>query len=317
MPLLRASRDDFFALLGKTSEERGISQEFVEKDYWVTELLRAVALEEEGITTIFKGGTSLLKAFHVINRFSEDVDVLAQVRQPMGKGRVDKGLKAICERAREQLGVQTELVTSSTGLHRSVRYLYPQLSAGDAVRPGVLLELGIRGGADPHERRSVRSFISEYATSSGLAKESDFGELSAVELECLAPERTLVEKLALLHHFSSIFPKDEDHLLRLAGRNLYDVFHLLNNDRVVGVLHKESKFVATIAADVDAHSTRGGFDHTPRPSNGYGASPAFDEAGSPQQVMKRSYDNIRSLVVGPLPPYEDVLKVVRSRREQL
>jgi predicted nucleotidyltransferase component of viral defense system len=55
-----------------------IPVEFVEKDFWVTELLRAVVSEAavSCAVAIFKGGTSLSKAYRIIERFSEDVDIL-------------------------------------------------------------------------------------------------------------------------------------------------------------------------------------------------------------------------------------------------
>lgn len=50
----------------------------VEKDFWVTEVLRGIARcsADTGVSAVFKGGTSLSKAFGLIRRFSEDVDVI-------------------------------------------------------------------------------------------------------------------------------------------------------------------------------------------------------------------------------------------------
>ncbi len=77
---------------------------------------------------VFKGGTSLSKAFHLIERFSEDVDVLLVVTRAFtkdfGKGSVDKILKHVCSRVGADLGIgeigQT-LEGSGKGVHRNVR----------------------------------------------------------------------------------------------------------------------------------------------------------------------------------------------------
>ena len=53
----------------------GLHSQFVEKDYWVTQTLRILYEDYPG-HFIFKGGTSLSKGFGLIERFSEDVDVL-------------------------------------------------------------------------------------------------------------------------------------------------------------------------------------------------------------------------------------------------
>lgn len=65
---------DFAALLVATAQATGLNEQFVEKDYYVTEVLRIVA-GAYGEKVIFKGGTSLSKGWALIDRFSEDVDL--------------------------------------------------------------------------------------------------------------------------------------------------------------------------------------------------------------------------------------------------
>ena len=59
MAKLRDRPDNLFALVGATAAARGLPAEFVEKDYWVTELLRSVAAPIDDAFVVFKGGTSL------------------------------------------------------------------------------------------------------------------------------------------------------------------------------------------------------------------------------------------------------------------
>ena len=60
------------------AEATGVPIAHVEKDFWVTEVLRGIARcsAVTGVSAVFKGGTSLSKAFGLIRRFSEDVDVI-------------------------------------------------------------------------------------------------------------------------------------------------------------------------------------------------------------------------------------------------
>jgi hypothetical protein len=67
---------DFVALLTQVSAETGIAAALVEKDYWITHSLWA--LHETGLATWFKGGTSLSKGFGIIERFSEDLDLMIE-----------------------------------------------------------------------------------------------------------------------------------------------------------------------------------------------------------------------------------------------
>lgn len=59
-----------------TSQQLGINEIYVEKDYWVTFALFNIFKNDIGKETVFKGGTALLKCFGMIQRFSEDIDLV-------------------------------------------------------------------------------------------------------------------------------------------------------------------------------------------------------------------------------------------------
>src|SRR5438309_2016925 len=75
--------DEFGPTLDAAAERLSISATAIEKDYWVSEVLRTLA-HDHGQDFLFKGGTSLSKGFHIVERFSEDVDILVL---PGGRGR--------------------------------------------------------------------------------------------------------------------------------------------------------------------------------------------------------------------------------------
>ncbi|MCH5268660.1 MAG: nucleotidyl transferase AbiEii/AbiGii toxin family protein [Lachnospiraceae bacterium] len=70
---LHSDKELFREVVISTSEELGIAVPIVEKDYYVTVILKC--LSEERPECVFKGGTSLSKCHHVIERFSEDIDI--------------------------------------------------------------------------------------------------------------------------------------------------------------------------------------------------------------------------------------------------
>jgi predicted nucleotidyltransferase component of viral defense system len=84
--------DEVQALAQRLEDETGIPASHVEKDFWVTEVLRGVVVEAttQGVEVVFKGGTSLSKAFRIIERFSEDVDVLVRFHSDAGQGERDR-----------------------------------------------------------------------------------------------------------------------------------------------------------------------------------------------------------------------------------
>lgn len=69
--------DDRAALFGETGARRGVADTIIEKDFWVCWSLRRLFGLAKGTTAslVFKGGTSLSKAFGAIRRFSEDIDL--------------------------------------------------------------------------------------------------------------------------------------------------------------------------------------------------------------------------------------------------
>lgn len=73
----------------------GLTEQLIEKDYFVTEALRIIATQWPN-QVVFKGGTSLSKGWKLINRFSEDLDLFLNqnaFEPPLGAFRTDKTLK--------------------------------------------------------------------------------------------------------------------------------------------------------------------------------------------------------------------------------
>ena len=80
--------------IGEVAQNAGIPRDHVEKDFWLTECLRGLATygTTQGVTIMFKGGTSLSKAFKLIQRFSEDADMVV-VFPELSTGNRDRHLK--------------------------------------------------------------------------------------------------------------------------------------------------------------------------------------------------------------------------------
>jgi len=326
--LLRQSLDDLAALSGAAAGLLGIPDPaFVEKDYWVVELLRSLVapLPVEPVDgnpasaeVLFKGGTSLSKAYGLIDRFSEDVDILV-VCQGLGRGATEKRvLRPLCVRVLANLGLredQAEWLTYDEGRTRNVQYRYPRWLEPVLARPEVKLEMGVRGGILPGTvRRTVRSYIADYVERAGV--DAEFDDLTPVDVEVIAPVRTLAEKLALLHHAGTSAAAGAERALGGAGRHFYDVYRLLSDAGVVAELETETS-IREIAADVDANSARNGWAVTPRPAEGYASSVAFDPDGPVRRIAESAYNSALGLIWGPRPTFENGLAMVRERAELL
>jgi Nucleotidyl transferase AbiEii toxin, Type IV TA system len=87
--------EDFEQAMLRAAAQFEVSEQFVEKDYYVTEILRIVA-QQLGDKAVFKGGTSLSKGWGLITRFSEDIDLFVnpdRFEPRPGKNKLDRILK--------------------------------------------------------------------------------------------------------------------------------------------------------------------------------------------------------------------------------
>lgn len=321
---LRDHPDDLTALIQQTADTRRIPASHVEKDFWVTEVLRVASAPREvrltdgsraAVTFTFKGGTSLSRVFGLIDRFSEDVDLIAHFPDGASPQARHAVIKAVDRAVQEHLGVATEHVevqSSTVGVKRYTAYPYRMQESDRNLKDRVVLELGSRGGAAPSGLHPYCSLVADFALTVLGGTTSDWEEFAAFDIVSLAPERTLLEKLAAVHDAASRL--DTERLWR-SGRHFYDIYRLLRDSRVaeaLGVLGEEG--IAALAEDIDNHSLAGEFSVTPRPPGGYADSPAFDEGHECFPSITAGVEASRALVYGEAVSMKEVIETVRLNR---
>ena len=259
---LREHIDEIEVYVTRIADATGIPAAHIEKDFWVTEVLRraAAASTSTRCSVIFKGGTSLSKAHRLIQRFSEDVDLIVVLPQG-GKGAADRTLKAFEAAAEASTGIgsTTDPSTVTKGVKRSATFNYPTSRPTGLLKPGVLMELGTRGGALPYRRLPIQSLIAEHAEIVGLP--IDFDEAAPIGLLVLDPVRTLVEKLVLLHHAAS---QGDQRRQTLTARHYYDIDRLLRDETILNEL--QSSEIDVLAREVTQHSKAAGLPTAERPA---------------------------------------------------
>jgi len=72
---LHTNKEDFYNDILVTSDNTNIAPGFIEKDYWISLVLKRLSESKYVDSVVFKGGTSLSKGHKLINRFSEDIDL--------------------------------------------------------------------------------------------------------------------------------------------------------------------------------------------------------------------------------------------------
>lgn len=306
---------DFETLIRATSNDLGITDPtFVEKDYWVTQVLRVLNNCYPG-GFLFKGGTSLSKGYSIIQRFSEDVDVLAV--PPAGatnKGR-EKHLLKMSERVASELGLRWAAAQSPGGGSRAHRgdamgfdSVLPPGLLPEIRQSAVLLEIGYGDGHEPAEMVDIVPLLSQ----TGRVDPSDHDDTAPFTVRALHPVRTLVEKLFALHHVVSRHVEGADVSEVRFGRHYYDVFQLLGHQATKQRLG--SADFATLVAEVQRVSAAHYGGTTPRPEAGFSTSPAFKPDAELRPWLEGRY--VASLDLVPDGADRPTFKAVLARVQQ-
>jgi len=272
--MLYRDKPNFAATVNAASERLGISPTAVEKDYWVSEVLRDLNRVHAG-DFILKGGTSLSKGYGVTNRFSEDIDLLI-IPGERGRGATDTLIKSMADDAAEAVGGEAKSVGGAEqGRHRAYEVSYPTPRPQTAtIQTRVLLEMGIRGGDWPARRVAIGSLLGDALAAAGVDIPA-FDDLRPFKMVCLHPARTLLEKLFALHSVALAIEADPEFALRgHQGRHGYDVYQLLRDDDVLAVVSDPAQ-LHPILDDIEEYNRRF-FGGVERPPDGFSQSPAFE-----------------------------------------
>lgn len=114
-----------------TSDMMGIPKIFIEKDYWVTYALRTVFKDDIGGEVVFKGGTALSKCFGLIERFSEDIDLVVKHGEEDTDSQLKKKIRRVGQVVSSVLPeVAVDGLTIKRGMNRKTAYQYPVSCTG-------------------------------------------------------------------------------------------------------------------------------------------------------------------------------------------
>ena len=311
---------DFPAFVTAAAEAAELQEAFVEKDYWITEILRVIAttLPERAL---FKGGTSLSKGWGLLDRFSEDVDLFVNpsVDPPLNGNQVDKTLKRLKQDVEAIPGLTFEPAESQTigGRGRQDTFRYQRVFEGPlGFPPTVRLEPGVQSGKHPTERRPISSIVGQMLTDRGAAEELDAEALEPFEMELLHFRRTFVEKLFAIHGKIESF-KDGGRPLGRDARHYADLFVLAGRQEVVDMLRGEE--YELIRLDYD-DTSRAYFPKSYRPPTDlrFGSSDALFPDAELRATIEPVYEEeCRRLFFRPHPPFAEVLGRMGELRELL
>ena len=237
--LANLPKNELDAILQEVSNAKGLSKAIIEKDLWVCTVLDYLFTGSPWRGNLaFKGGTSLSKAYNLIERFSEDIDLILDWRvigynkvEPLedrSANQQDKLNKEILAKTSEFLQATfTPKIKEDLSrlINRDLQILYEDdaviISYGNAyadasILHSIRLEIGALAAWTPTQIATIRPYIAE-------AYPDQFSD-AFVEVRTTTPERTFWEKITILHR--EAFRPENSPLPPRMSRHYYDVHRM-------------------------------------------------------------------------------------------
>lgn len=336
MKFIDLSKEDRTDVLDRVSTELNIRQrEVIEKDWWVTAVLRAMYSLPYAQHLSFKGGTSLSKCWHLVDRFSEDIDITID-REYLGfsgtlsKTQIsDKLRRATCSFVREtmqhdiaeqlhkngiaknkfQVNVDITHITTTDPETININYdsvLTFSIDGGNGlyVLPKIKVEVSGRSMNEPVNEVPLESMIDQVYPKAPFAEPK-------FNVRAVLPERTFLEKLFLLHEeFAK--PKDLIRVERMS-RHIYDIGQMLKTPIVEKAIHNEQLYRQVVEHRRKFIGLRG-FDYDTLYPDSLNIVP-------PETIIeqwKADYENMRlHMIYGESVSFEELINNLRDLNDRI
>lgn len=248
--ILHENDTDFKDLIRLTAQDMKIREVYVEKDYWVTFLLKRLTTAPNNRRVVFKGGTSLSKAYGLIKRFSEDVDLAIMKEDDMSPASIKNFIRDTAKHLADDPFAEHDdpIVTSKQGLSRRTLHKYPRtIESTDfgPVRDKILLELNCFDTPTPNNNKEISTFIADFLKKAGQADSIQQYQLASFSIKVLDYKRTFVEKILSLSYSSLEDGSQSIGEVRARVRHFYDLTILMREKEIADFL-KSSGFADLI-----------------------------------------------------------------------
>ncbi len=307
--------------------KKGIHKALVEKDFWICLVLDYLFTKSKYKSCItFKGGTSLSKGFDIIDRFSEDIDIILDWRVLGVKGdeplaersntQQDKYNKTLNEKAKafiknnllpdvknglsDILGIEADVRVDEKD-DQVLNFYYPKMYRAGALLQFIRLEIGPLAAWTP----SLTVEITPY-----IAEEMNILEQKNTQVLTVSPERTFWEKATILHREANR-PIEKSMPLRYS-RHFYDLYRftkteyakraLENRVLLTKVVTFKKKFYRDSWADYDA-CLCGNFKLVP------------SDTRIPE--LRKDYIAMREMLYGVVPDFDNVIWALRELEQEI
>ncbi len=302
---------------------------FIEKDFWVCLLLDYLFHKSTiGSHIAFKGGTCLSKVYNVIDRFSEDIDLILDWRV-LGLGKEEPWLKRSKTQQmkfNEEANEKTVLFLQSTFIssiredlqrllgkgfdvtldekdRQTVNFYYPLTSSNPSILKVIRLEIGALAAWSPYCYKAVTSYVGESFPQIFTQRET--------VVRATSIERSFWEKATILHQEANR-PKGSRVPARYS-RHYYDLYRLAKSQYKESSL-REVKNLEKVAVFKEKFYPR--------------AWARYDLAAHPETLklipqkhvqieLRRDYEAMKDMLYGKYPTFDEILAELQSLENEI
>lgn len=324
---LKLSEKRRLEILNQVNSQTGLPTDAIEKDWWVTITLKAIFSSKFAQHLVFKGGTSLSKAYNLIERFSEDIDLsidrtmlgfegelsktqIKKLRKVSGNFIVGEFKEELISEL-EKLGVNNENynlifddeIDDTSDPHRIELEYNSIVEAGEYIPQRVIIELGARALLEPNEQKTIQSIIGQ------IYPEQAF-TIQPFEVIVVVPTKTFLEKIMLLHE-EFLKPIESIRHYRMS-RHLYDIEKLMDHDYGKEAIKNKELFETLVQHRSKYTSIRGiSYDlHTPQTIN-------FIPPAEVTELWKKDYQAMQEFMIyGETLEFENLISRMQELKER-
>jgi hypothetical protein len=317
------SPKDRSELFAEAAARKGMTPAIVEKDFWVCWTLgRLFADPTLSRLLMFKGGTSLSKVFHLIERFSEDIDLILDWRVVVGEddplanrsaNKQETLNKAIEQNAADY--IENEMLPKISALvspicrcepadddKQALNVIYPAAFPDAYLRPEVRLEIGPLAAWMPYDNFQIQPYAAE-------AFPQAF-EQPACTVNAIRAERTFWEKATILHHEANR-PDNSTQPLRYS-RHYYDLA-MMATAPVTAAALADVALLADVVAFKQRFYPRGWAQYEKATPGTFKLVPS----GKVMATVAQDYAQMRNMIFGKYLAFDEVISVLKALENEI
>ena len=320
-------KDEREVLFLNTAQKTGMPPAIVEKDFWVCYMLDYLFHRCEWKDRfVFKGGTSLSKAYHLIERFSEDIDLILDWRllgyglkepwEPRSNTQQDRFTTASTNKTKAllegsfipmlQKGVSDEIGESASVFlekngEPTVNFAYPQIFSDRSILQVIRLEIGTLAAWSPSKDAVITSFAAEQYPQVFTHPDS--------VIRTAVPERTFWEKVTILHREANRVQGD---FPRRYSRHYYDLFQVFGSEVKRSAFQKPD-----LLKDVVDFNMK--FYRCPwaKYEEAYPGTIRLIPQEKYFSEIQDDYGRMKNMIYGTVPSFEQIITVIRELEEEI